>query len=455
MNSDVFVHQLPDVAFEFYVDGQRLHATLSADSARSPDLCDARGLHIVLDGAVVAWNRGDEPLVYSQYLDQLEFGPHVVKYIVQFDSDDVQTGTRTFFYSGVTCKGRTAPPLPIFGYGCGSVRAGRTVAWALDESIGLPATITLRGAKDAQLFIQACDPRCYDPPRDTQNGWATLTLDQDNRVFVVGAYGQPAGDVAFEVRVEKCSSELPAELCLAWQPSKRAPARYAVCIGISKYTIVPPLNWADADAVSWLDYLTARDYAYRLFGDGVSSYSPYSPSAFGRRNEISKCIRALEEVVVEGDVVAITHSGHGSSDGSNHSWLVCLDDNNATNPAGGYDDVAFADDVSRLTRKGARAFVFVDACHSFGFAEQLQNRCPEGSWFLATTCSIKGVGYDDATVHHGSFTYAFLVKGLLGRFKRLNPTVGEVFQYARDIYRFRTDPNNMPHSAGNGDLRLM
>ena len=449
-------YTLPYVSVLFDVKQDALHVGLGVETSDNPSLCEARVLQITLDDVVVAKNRGRDMLTFQQPLCELENGKHVVQYVCQFDSGDMVVYYRTLVYRGNTVRG-DAVDRPVahslLYHGSGTATVKKAVMWKLSDVHELPCTVVLRGAWNCSLYLQACttNPLDYQPPRTLKNGEARLVIVSD-RHLVIGVSGNDVGIVAYDIFVESQKSECSEKL--SWSKSPRVPAHYAVCIGISKYTFVTPLHWADADAVSWLDYLTSKQYVYRLFGDGVSSYSPYTPHGLGRQKEISACMQYLSDVVQDGDTVAFTDSGHGAGDGTEHSWLVCLDDTDTTH-RGTYDDVAFASDISKLTEKGANVFVFIDACHSFGFAYQLEKMCNPDSWFIATTCTVNGVGYDDNSVHHGSFTYTFLIKGLQGRFKNNNPTMGEAFEYARSIYRFRANPNNMPQCAGNPNLKLM
>ena len=452
---DLAFHTLPPVSVMFLAAGGRLRLGLSVDASDDPARCEARVLQISLDNVVVARNRGTEPLGHERDMCDLERGRHRVQYVCQFDSGDVAIYERTLVYKGPTRRLAGAPPAHTLGHhGSGLVSPGRPVTWCLDEAHPLPATVVLHGPAHAPLYAQACvtQPGAFQAPRELQCGEARIILSSE-RYFVVGVHG--SGDVPYDLFVESLPDEerRGGGQQQLWVRSVHTPAAYAVCIGISKYTFITPLHWADADAVSWLDYLTARRYAFRLFGDGVSSYTPYTPAALGTESNIRRHMRALAEVVREGDTVAFTDSGHGSGDMRDHSWLCCLDDRDAS-PVGAYQDHELAVDISLITKKGARVFVFIDACHSFGFANQLQLMCDPEYWFFASTCTAAGVGFDDSSVHHGSFTYAFLVKGLQCRFRDTNPEVGEVFDYARSVYRFRSDPENMPQCRGNRKIRL-
>jgi hypothetical protein len=444
--------KLPEVHVRFMTRRGQLLLGIRVDGSDDPFTCEARLLQISLDNVVVARNRGTEALRFERRLLELSPGRHRVQFVCHFDSGDMIMYHRLLTYNGPTCRepGEKAEHI-LNSHGSGVVSPKHPVMWRIDEAYQLPVTIILQGARRAALFIQACRtaPGSYEPPISLDAGEARVCLRGSDRYFIVGVHGST--DTPYDLLVE-CAQHSETDDRLLWTRAPHTPAAYAVCVGLSKYSCITQLHWADADAVSWLQYLGGGGYEFRLFGDGMSSYAPFTPSALGSEMNIRRFVRSLADVVGEGDMVTFTDSGHGAADGKGHSWLCCLDENGTTD--GEYMDTDLADDFSVLTQNGARVFLFIDACHSFGFEENMRQRCPDGSWFLATACTSSGVGFDDPAVHHGAFTYAFLVKGLQGRFRNLNPPLGEVFDYAKSIYKFKQEARNMPQCAGNRDIRL-
>ena len=431
-------------------DDQLRLAVRVSERANSAKLRSAR---ILLDGALVARTRSaDAVLVFTRPLVQLSSGKHQVQFLVFYDSGDHQSWNRVFAYDGPTERDARAGAHVLTDHGAGSVSMRRSVLWRVDDSRELPVTVVLRTAPGVSMFLQACrtGPGDFQAPVMVEDGAARLVL-ADERYFVVGASG--AGERYYDLQLEDRPAEASSALAL-WQPRDSRPAAYGLCVGISKYRYINSLEFCDEDATDWTRYL-GQQYETRLLGDGVSSYAPFVPVALATEVNIRQYMRGLRDVVRAGDLVTFVDSGHGSGDGKGYSWLCCLDERGVAD--GEYDDKELAEDVGALTDLGARVLIIIDACYSGGLIDNLQARCGEAAdapWFIATTCTMSGFGFDDAATHHGAWTNAFLIRGLMSRFAGKNPRLGDVFEYALGIYTYKSERKNMPQCAGNQNLCL-
>lgn len=166
----------------------------------------------------------------------------------------------------------------------------------------------------------------------------------------------------------------------------------------------------DEDATAWYDYLVARGYEVRLYGDEFSPYPRWDGPA--TVDNVRRAVRAMAAATAGPDDRAVfVTSSHGSGDGRGSSYLCLLTDPAAPDAdarAGRYWDRDLAADLGPAAR--GRAFVFLDACFSGGLAAELLAALPRVVG--TTTCTRKGYGYDQGEVEHGAWTQAFLVQGL-------------------------------------------
>lgn len=250
----------------------------------------------------------------------------------------------------------------------------------------------------------------------------------------------------YELSIETGITANSSKALYNWTPGNK----YAIVIGISDYLFINDLNYCDEDAVSWCNYLTQKGYEIKLFGDMKSNYSPYKPVAIATENNIRQYITSLSKIVKPGDKVLFISSGHGSGDGKGYSWLCCLDEKGKAQ--GEYDDKEIASDFKKITSKGAFVFFFCDNCYSGGIIEEVVTQCGQQNVFIATTCTDNGFGYDVEQNKHGAWTYEFLIKGLMDKYKDSNPSLDTVFASAVLSYPYKK--KDTPQCGGNGKISL-
>lgn len=416
--------------------------------ARCSDASELRALRIELDGEVVGRSRAGGEVAADVALDELFVGRHVVLFAATFQQGDARTCTQVFTYDGGAGQQRAlvpagAPAVLDGGSATGLVSAKAPVPWKLgSDALAYPATVELRCSVGASMALEVEGAAA---PVPTARGLARAKVpSKDARILVTSRGTAPQ---YYQLSVQGGSP---------WVPQVSSPAAYAVCVGISKYKYINSLDYCDEDAVAWCQYLGARGYQVRLFGDGASSYAPFVPTAPATEANIRQWVATLVPLLRPGDVVAYLDSGHGSGDGRGHSWMCCLDEHGA--PDGQYDDTEFAGDMQRCVAAGAKVIAIMDCCFSGGLLDNMEARCgksgPAAPWFMATTCTEAGYGFDDAGSQHGAWTDAFLVRGLCGKFAGANPTLGEAFDYACSVYKYKDQAKNVPRCGGNQALRI-
>jgi hypothetical protein len=428
-------------------------------SAKSTKEVTMTAATVFLDNRLVAKARTGTVLQFTRALTDLDPGRHRVRFIVHYDTGDMRLEHRVFNYTGPTLREERERAVHLLcDKATGVVSSGgKHELWRLDASIPLPCNVVLHCAAKSPIYIQLCrssstqQQHAFEPPVLNQDGKAVLVI-RDEPYFVVGTSAQ--WDQTYDLTVEREAPATAAALSLWTGNSPRVPRAYAVAVGVSVYRYISHLSFCDEDCVSWCDFLTRGQYVVHVLGDGVSSYAPFVPQAVATEENIRRHIQAVLEVIQEGDLFVFATSGHGSGDGKGHSWLCCVDEHNV--PDGEYDDSELAEDLSAIVARGAKTFAFVDHCFSGGLIDDMQRKCPDSeNWFMATTCSEAGYGFDDSSTHHGAWTYSFLIQGLETRYKDANPPLGDVFDYARSVYRFRKEKKNEPQCAGNRNLRIL
>ena len=209
--------------------------------------------------------------------------------------------------------------------------------------------------------------------------------------------------------------------------------KYAIVIGISDYSKISDLNFCDEDASDWANYLLAKGYQCIILGDKhVINYPHYNGLA--TEENVRNYIQKITNLTDETSKFAFVSSGHGSGDGKGNSFL-CMYDYNGK-PNGQYTDKEFSNDIEKI--KGEK-FVFLDHCNSGGLLDELQLH---DNIFATSTCTSSGFGWDMEQFNNGAWTYVFLKKALLEHFINSDPTLQDVFDYAKSIFKTVTNRNS-------------
>jgi hypothetical protein len=228
--------------------------------------------------------------------------------------------------------------------------------------------------------------------------------------------------------------------------------KYAVVIGISYYIHINELHYCDEDAVSWCDYLTLKGYTIYLLGDGKNKYDPYVPINTATETNVRKCVQEIAAKITSNDQFVFIDSGHGSSlDKILGVSTLCMTD--AYNLQGLYLDTEFTDDITPIITKAANIIIFIDACFSGGFIDNIINASSNVSTHIQKTCILvtctqKGYGYENNNLKHGAWTYYLLIKTLMSN----DPPTNLLDAFNKAIVEYPYSGDDMPQLVGNSEL---
>ncbi len=191
--------------------------------------------------------------------------------------------------------------------------------------------------------------------------------------------------------------------------------KYALVIGISDYKVISDLNYCDEDATDWYNYLDSLGYQITLLGD---SHPENFPQWDGYATEYNTRVALVNifSIADEDDIVAITSSGHGgrsrSKDLKAFVYFLCMWDTNDGEE--GYNGLIDNYELLEILEPSvSKTFIFLDHCNSGGFEYVFQNPNSE-NYYMATTCTENGFGWDDPVHLNGKWTYFFLEYALIG-----------------------------------------
>jgi hypothetical protein len=220
--------------------------------------------------------------------------------------------------------------------------------------------------------------------------------------------------------------------------------KYAIIVGISDYASINDLSFCDEDAYDWYTFLVSKGYECHVFYDGsytsnkFTSIPAANKIATATESNVRAAIQGLAALAVSGNQVAFVTSGHGSGDGSGSSYLCMYDCSGST---GCYYDTELKADFN-LFASGVKIFVFVDHCYSGGLGPEMLTISDVANFYMTTTCTANGYGYDDPDHSNGAWTYYFLENYLVS-----NPSVS--MEAAFDA----TAPG-YPHTGGDAAMEF-
>ncbi len=185
--------------------------------------------------------------------------------------------------------------------------------------------------------------------------------------------------------------------------------RYAVIVGISDYQAVNDLSYCDEDATDWYNYLSGLGYTIKLFGDNSNSYPQWDGLAteYNVKTALADFIAQADE----DDIIVFASSGHGTTYSGGET--ICMWDYGVGSDGedGSFTDVEMAQVFEPAVSK---VFIFLDHCYSGGMNEVMSDT-NAANFYLTTTCTDSGYGYDEPTYQNGAWTYWFLEAGLVGQ----------------------------------------
>ncbi len=227
----------------------------------------------------------------------------------------------------------------------------------------------------------------------------TITSPSQGRHYIMVDYYSGSG-----------SYTLTATVTYGGGSSWGSGGKYAIIVGISNYQSISDLTYCDEDALDWYNFLTGKGYECHVYYDGSYTSNSFTsiPSAnklgYATESNIRAAIQELAAYAVSGNDVAFVTSGHGSGDGSGESYLCMYD---CSGSAGCYYDHELAADFA-LFASGVQCFVFVDHCYSGGLGPEFIACTNNDYFYMTTTCTANGFGYDDSSYSNGAWTYYFL-----------------------------------------------
>ena len=230
--------------------------------------------------------------------------------------------------------------------------------------------------------------------------------------------------------------------------------KYALIIGISDYNVISDLSFCDEDASDWFNYLNPLGYDITLLGDNHPETYPQW-DGYATEYNVKTAFADILAVADEDDIVVFTSSGHGgrSRDTSIKAFVyfLCMWDTSAgENGENGLITQFELKDM--MAPSLAKTFIFLDHCFAGGFANTFEN--PNSvNFYMATTCTDNGFGWDDYVHQNGKWTYFFLEYALIGELGGTG-SLEEAFAIAMPPYLLEVHrPGDTPMEFdGNLDL---
>lgn len=217
--------------------------------------------------------------------------------------------------------------------------------------------------------------------------------------------------------------------------------KFAVIVGISDYKAISDLSFCDEDATDWYNFLEAQGYyIVAVLGDGhPEDYPRYDGTA--SESNIRAALAEMNALAGPGDTCVFTTSGHGGEykigrgpSATYQQYLCCWD---CSSGEDGQDGILWDDEFPALFADftDKNFFVFYDHCYSGGFYDE----AVPSNWFITSTCTNDGYGYDMTTYSNGAWTYFFLEATLAN-----NPSMSMEDAYAAAAAIYPYDGGDFP-----------
>lgn len=227
--------------------------------------------------------------------------------------------------------------------------------------------------------------------------------------------------------------------------------KYAIIVGISDYKVINDLSYCDEDATDWYNYLSPLGYEITLLGDDTSNYPQFDGLA--TEYNIKQTITNVIAQTDADDILVFTSSGHGADSHVKgpgriyYQVICCWDGGEGENGESGY---LFDYEFAPLWETAVcNTFIFLDHCYAGGMNE-LFSYANADLFYMVTTCTDDGYGYDASTYSNGLFTYWYLEAGLVGQ--------GFTDLHECYLYTYNNYPNvkdgDMPQEFGIADFTL-
>ncbi|MHA1166914.1 MAG: Ig-like domain-containing protein [Candidatus Hodarchaeales archaeon] len=227
--------------------------------------------------------------------------------------------------------------------------------------------------------------------------------------------------------------------------------KFAIIIGISDYNAISDLSFCDEDATDWYNYLSPKGYQITLLGDHSSNYPQFDGLA--TEYNIKQTVANVLSTADADDIVVFASSGHGtavqSGTGRNRVYypaICCWDTSSGQD---GEDGLLYDAEFKTMWAPAAgNVFIFLDHCYSGGMAGLFTND-NAGLFYMTTTCTDDGYGYDVTSYSNGAWTYYYLELGLV---TEGYTDLQACFDYAHGIYPY--DGGDEPQEFGTAVFTL-
>lgn len=236
---------------------------------------------------------------------------------------------------------------------------------------------------------------------------------------------------------------------------------YALIIGISKYAMLPKLQYADKDAIAFYQYLKGIVPAK----DSTNLFLLLNTDA--TRDAVTVILEEIGNQIKEGDKLIFYFSGHGGMEQLTQKANSLLLLSNCENPGFRHKSNYFLDINSlnesfeqSLSKKATLLFI-CDACHSGaisgGMEGQMNNMLGlQQAWnqevkllsCLPDQVSIEGVQWGGG---RGLFSYYFLLglEGLADKNKNNDVNIGELKNYLETNVKDASSESQIPSIIGD------
>jgi len=194
--------------------------------------------------------------------------------------------------------------------------------------------------------------------------------------------------------------------------------KYALVIGVSDYEAINDLSYCDEDASDWYNYLNGLGYTIKLLGDATSPF-PRAIDGLATEYNIKQSVAAILAVADADDIFVYASSGHGteikSGKGRTATYIQAICTWDCSSGDNGENGLIYDSEFKTMwAAASCNVFIFLDHCFSGGMNELFTN-ANAACFYMTTTCTYDGYGYDVPAFYNGMWTYYYLEMGIIGQ----------------------------------------
>jgi len=196
-------------------------------------------------------------------------------------------------------------------------------------------------------------------PSDRASDETILFHAEEGAVFIAEIYAYGRGD--------RCRYQITSNLIPDNSISRSGASGnvWAVIVGISGYPGESALNRASQDALEMYEALL-------LSGFITEENTVFLADENATRENIVENIKRISRLVSPGDIFLFFFSGHGCQDRYSEGVLEIDGYDEGLCPyLVDHDDDIYDDEIAEMLPRGVDCVVFLDACHSGGFVEDI------------------------------------------------------------------------------------